>query len=130
MNAFGSSWLYASGKAFVPPIRRDYGINGRANLVAMLCRVAPWAYYEDYSAIVATKNYLRRRISREDPKLAGTNKLLDSLDGRLALQSERTNKGVRRNKSRPVIRLKHEARRLVALLDLTGVPISPIQFCC
>jgi hypothetical protein len=88
-------------------------------------------YYEDYSAIVATKNYLRRRISREDPKLAGTNKLLDSrLDGRLALQSERTDKGVRRNQSQPVIRLKHEARRLVAQLDLTGVPISPIQFCC
>jgi hypothetical protein len=52
-----------------------------------------------WSAIINRTLDLRRRISREDPKLAGTNKLLDSLDGRLALQSERTNKSVRRHQT-------------------------------
>jgi hypothetical protein len=72
----------------------DYGVNGRANLLGLLSKVAPWAYYEDFRNITNTRKFVSNKVAKDDPNLIGTNKLLDNIDKRLSSQTNQTNKNV------------------------------------
>ncbi len=71
----------------------DYGINGRANLLGIISVVAPWAYAENYAAIKATVAKIRRNTETATG-VETTRNLLDNIDSRLGLQTEKTNKSV------------------------------------
>src|SRR5262249_52959228 len=64
----------------------EAAIKGRANLLAVISVVAPWAYKENFENIFNVQDYWVRKISRSDPKLKQTVEILDNIKARLESQ--------------------------------------------
>jgi hypothetical protein len=68
-------------------------VNGRANLLAVISVVAPWAYRENYDNIQRTKDFVQRKVGT-DASIPTTGKILVNIDQRLKSQVGDTNKNV------------------------------------
>jgi hypothetical protein len=67
-----------------------YGVKGRANLLAVVSVVAPWAYKENYQKIEALYKDMRQQLEplRARPDLKDTFSILDNLRKRLDFQQK------------------------------------------
>ena len=72
----------------------DYGVNGRANLLGMLSKVAPFVYSEDFANIHNVKAAIARTVQADDPKLKQTAAILANIELRLAAQTDASNRAV------------------------------------
>lgn len=70
------------------------GINGRANLLAVISVVAPWAYKENFDNITRTTQAIHASINEGDPNLKYTSSALENIKVRLGSQTDNSNKTV------------------------------------
>ena len=71
------------------------GNNGRANLLAAISVVAPWAYKENFENISRTVKAIKDSImNRDDPTLKYTVYALNNINDRLETQKPNSNKSV------------------------------------
>jgi hypothetical protein len=56
--------------------------------------VAPWAYRQNFDNIQRTRDFFWKTINREDPNLKQTVAILQNIEGRLGVQTDRTNRSV------------------------------------
>jgi hypothetical protein len=74
--------------------KEDYSIRGRANLLAVVSVVAPWAYSENFANIQRIKNYVWEKIDRSDVNLKQTVDILNNIQTRLDSQTNNSNRTV------------------------------------
>jgi hypothetical protein len=74
--------------------RTDYGKKGRANLLAVVSVVAPWAYAENFQNINSARNFSADQIAGGQPA-PDTQRIIKNVDDRLKSQTDRSNKSVR-----------------------------------
>ncbi|MBI5128925.1 MAG: hypothetical protein HZA66_05750 [Rhodopseudomonas palustris] len=80
------------GKVDLSRPANDYPIRGRANLLAVISVVAPWAYEENYNLIFKVWKDLDGVINKADPNLTQTANILANLKARLDSQGKDTNR--------------------------------------
>lgn len=71
-----------------------FGINGRANLLAVVSVVAPWAYRETYANIEDMLTVVSANTSGSDPSLTQTRDIISNIRQRLSRQTGESNQAV------------------------------------
>ncbi len=67
--------------------------NGRANLLAIVSVVAPWAYAENFDNICRVSNFIGSKLTNE-PSMQQTKAIVENVQKRLNSQTAATNQGV------------------------------------
>lgn len=75
-------------------LNSDHGTTGRANLLAVISIVAPWAYRETYSNIERVHKYTSARVDDGDGSLKYTSEVLVNIRKRLDRQTDSSNRAV------------------------------------
>ena len=66
--------------------------SGRANLLAIVSVVAPWAYKENYNNIKTVVAFTQHKLSDSTSDLLDTSSILNNIEQRLQTQNDNTNK--------------------------------------
>jgi hypothetical protein len=69
-----------------------FGVKGRANLLAVVSVVAPWAYRETYENIENMIDVITGTLDESDPAIQQTRDIVKNIDQRLKRQTDESNK--------------------------------------